>query len=245
MKIDVIIMEKRNCVICEKEFQPKVHNQKCCSPECSKENKRRVNAQWREDNRESKREYDAQYYQDNREHKRELNEQWREDNPEYFAQWYKDNREYRREKDAQWCADNPEYHAQWRADNPEYDVQRIQNKVSELCKQYDGDLEQILENIPSRWMVREAKMQVWFGESYADGMIAKIKSTPVCEVTGASDDLVIHHLWSFNTHPELGNDPANMVRITKTVHNKFHKLFGYGKNTPEQWNEFIEKFDKE
>lgn len=114
------------------------------------------------------------------------------------------------------------------------------NIISELCEQYDGDLWRILENIPDKWHVREAKMQVWFGESYYDGMIAKIESTPVCEVTGKTKDLVIHHLYSFNTHPELGNDPANMVRIATSVHNDFHKIYGYGNNTLEQWLEFVE-----
>ena len=83
-------------------------------------------------------------------------------------------------------------------------------------------------------------MQVWFNESYADGIIAKIKSTPVCEVTGEKNNLVIHHLYSFNTHPELGNDLANMVRINADIHKAFHKAYGYGNNTPEQWVEFLE-----
>ena len=114
-------------------------------------------------------------------------------------------------------------------------------EISKLCKQYNGDLEQILENIPTHWQIREAKMRVWFNESYYDGMIAKIKSTPVCEVTGEkTNNLVIHHLYSFNTHPELGNDPANMVRITDEVHKAFHKKYGHGDNTPEQWAEFVE-----
>ena len=85
-------------------------------------------------------------------------------------------------------------------------------------------------------------MQVWFNESYYDGMMAKRKSTPYCEVTGEKDNLVIHHLWSFSIHPELGNDPANMVRITEEVHNAFHNQYGRGNNTPQQWEEFVNNY---
>jgi hypothetical protein len=87
-------------------------------------------------------------------------------------------------------------------------------------------------------------MRVWFNESYYDGIIAKIESTPYCEVTGETDNLVIHHLYSFNTHPELGNDLTNMVRITETVHKAFHKEYGYGNNTPQQWEEFVNNYTK-
>ena len=118
----------------------------------------------------------------------------------------------------------------------------VQRKIAELNEMYDGDLDLILKDCPHSWREREAKMRVWFNESYVDGIIAKIESTPVCEVTGEkTNDLIIHHLYSFNTHPELGNDPANMVRISKEVHEAFHGIYGYGNNTPEQWMEFIEK----
>lgn len=237
-------MVMKKCIICGKPFDAR-GGAKCCSSECSKENGRRLREQWRADNPEYMREYskqwradnpeyDAQYYQNNREHKRE-----------YDAQRYQDNREHALERQRKRYADNPEYAAQYYLDNRDEIIKKSHNRnqkiISELCEQYDGDLEQILENIPSQWQVREAKTQVWFGESYCDGIMAKIKSTPVCEVTGVKDDLRIHHLYSFNTHPELGNDPANMVRITNEVHKAFHKEYGYGNNTPEQWVEFLEQ----
>lgn len=119
---------------------------------------------------------------------------------------------------------------------------RVQKKVAELIERYDGDLESILKKCPTHWMEREAIMQVEYGVSYYDGMRAKEKSAPVCEVTGVKNDLVIHHLNSFNLHPELGADPNNMVRVCDDVHKEFHRIYGYGNNTSEQWFEFIETF---
>ncbi len=211
----------KKCKICGKEFDARGTAAKCCSPECSKKNQRNEAKKWRKNNPN----YHKKYYESHR-------DEWHE----YDRNWYEKNRDEKREYDRRRYKNNrDEILAK------EYDKQK--KIISELCEQYHGDLESILENIPNIWQIREAKMQVWFNESYADGMIAKIKSTPACEVTGEkTDDLVIHHLYSFNTHPELGNDPANMVRIKTEIHNDFHNIYGRGNNTPEQWEEFVENF---
>ena len=236
----------KTCKICGKEFDAK-GSDKCCSSECSKENKRKNKKEWRKANPEKQREYNRKWREANPEKKRKTNRKWREANPDYEKKRYEANPEYRREFNRKWREENPEYRKEYykihRNELIEKDYIRMQNIISELCEQYSGDLERILKNIPSRWHVREAKMRVWFGESYVDGILAKIESTPVCEVTGEKDNLVIHHLYSFNTHPELGNDTANMVRITSAVHNEFHKIYGRGNNTCEQWNEFVENLD--
>ena len=35
-----------------------------------------------------------------------------------------------------------------------------------------------------------------------------------------------------------------MVRITEEVHKAFHEEYGYGDNTPEQWEEFVSNYVK-
>ena len=248
---------------CSKENKRESSRKWCeANPEKARESSRKSSKKWREANPD----YQKEWREANPEKARESSRRWREANPDYQKEWCEANPDYqkewreanpekKRESSRRWREANPDYQKEWREANPEkererqrkwreanpeYFAQRIQNEVSKFCEQYNGDLEKILENIPTRWYIREAKMQVWFNESYADGIIAKIKSTPVCEVTGEKNNLVIHHLYSFNTHPELGNDLANMVRINADIHKAFHKAYGYGNNTPEQWVEFLE-----
>ena len=230
----------KKCVVCGKEFDTKGRT-KTCSEECCKEDRKRYNKQYYQDNKEKMLEYHKQYRENNKEKRLE-----------YSKRHYQDNREKRLESQKQYNKNNKEkileYNKKYYQDNKDRlnakRAKRIIEEINELKEQYDGDLEKILENIPSKWHLREAQMQVWFNESYYDGIIAKMKSTPCCEVTGEKDNLVIHHLWSFDTYPKLSNDPANMVRITEEVHKAFHKEYGYGNNTPEQWEEFVSNYVK-
>lgn len=34
------------------------------------------------------------------------------------------------------------------------------------------------------------------------------------------------------------------VCLTKEIHMKFHEIYGYGNNTEEQWNHFVENYNK-
>ena len=215
----------KECVVCGKEFDAK-RNVKSCSEECKKQNKKRYHQQYYQGNKEHLQRYQKKYYQDNKEHVLQQTKQYYQDNKEHVLQQTKQYYQKNKEKVL------------------EYQYQRKKKEISKLIKQYDGDLDKILEKIPTQWHLREAQMQVWFNESYYDGIIAKKKSTPCCEVTGKTDNLVVHHLYSFNTHPELGNDPANMVRVHKDIHKEFHNKYGRGNNTPEQWEEFIKDYNK-
>lgn len=231
----------KKCIICGKEFEAK-GRALCCSPECSKINKKNYQREYGKSDK--RKEYLKKYEQSERGKAR--NKKWREsDKGKATLKRYHQSDKFKSVQKKYRQSDKGKASvkkANKSIKGKERQKRHKQKQIAELNEKYDGDLVLILKDCPNTWMEREAKMLVWFNESYADGVIAKIKSTPVCEVTGEkTNDLIIHHLYSFNTHPELGNDPANMVRIKEEVHKEFHSIYGYGNNTPEQWMEFIEK----
>lgn len=63
-----------------------------------------------------------------------------------------------------------------------------------------------------------------------------------CVVCGYSErgKLVAHHLDGYREHPEKRTDPNNAVTLCDTCHKDFHHIYGYGKNTKEQFEEYIQ-----
>lgn len=61
-----------------------------------------------------------------------------------------------------------------------------------------------------------------------------------CQITNKrGGDLVVHHLNGYNWYVEGRMDVNNVIVIAKELHDKFHYIYGYGNNTKEQWEEFI------
>lgn len=93
-----------------------------------------------------------------------------------------------------------------------------------------------------------------------------------CALSGCRSNIVVHHIRSFNlifeetienlnfkekefseyTIEELNNFVEEFMElqdyynsyicITETIHKDFHNKYGYGYNTEEQWDEYIEKY---
>lgn len=79
----------------------------------------------------------------------------------------------------------------------------------------------------------------WY-RKWIRGVYARYSST--CCVTGIkahlSTPLSAHHIYNWRDYPELRSSLDNGVLITRSLHHEFHKEFGKGKNTWEQFDAF-------
>lgn len=60
-----------------------------------------------------------------------------------------------------------------------------------------------------------------------------------CVVCGCAKNKIVHHLDGYSDNPEKRTDIDNAVTLCEKCHKEFHRLYGYGKNTHEQFNNFI------
>ncbi len=61
-----------------------------------------------------------------------------------------------------------------------------------------------------------------------------------CQITGQrGGNLVVHHLNGYNWDKEHRMDINNVIVITEELHKEFHLIYGFGDNTREQFEQFI------
>jgi hypothetical protein len=60
----------------------------------------------------------------------------------------------------------------------------------------------------------------------------------VCKERGGK--LVSHHLYSFDKYKELRTDLDNGVCLCESCHKSFHKIYGNGNNTKEQFEQYLD-----
>lgn len=63
----------------------------------------------------------------------------------------------------------------------------------------------------------------------------------MCQISLEYGEMEVHHLYSWNSHPDLRFDIDNGITISKKLHREFHSKYGKGNNTPEQFYQFKEQ----
>jgi len=71
----------------------------------------------------------------------------------------------------------------------------------------------------------------------------KEKYNFICQITGirGRSKLASHHLYNAADYPDKEFDLDNGICIQRNFHIQFHHEYGYGKNTPEQFEKFVRK----
>ena len=68
----------------------------------------------------------------------------------------------------------------------------------------------------------------------------------MCKICGENTrTLAAHHLDAFEIFPEKRFDVDNGVTLCGVHHTQFHRMFGFGKNTAEQFQEYVEQMTVE
>lgn len=93
------------------------------------------------------------------------------------------------------------------------------------------------DRILKRGVVKNPLYIEWIEKVYA-------RDDYTCQLTNKKGiKLSAHHLYAWNSHADLRFDVNNGVTIDRNIHDKFHKIYGKGNNTKEQFEEFVRKFN--
>ena len=65
-----------------------------------------------------------------------------------------------------------------------------------------------------------------------------------CECCGSTNDVQVHHNYSFKERLELATDWFNGTALCKECHTRFHREYGYSKITEWDIKEFLKKYGR-
>ena len=75
--------------------------------------------------------------------------------------------------------------------------------------------------------------------NFVNNVFKRDKYTCQCCGDNKGHNLNAHHLDSYNWCKEKRTDETNGITLCEECHKEFHRIYGYGNNTKEQFEEFI------
>lgn len=108
-------------------------------------------------------------------------------------------------------------------------------KLSEMSHQRRGPLNSHYN--PNLTEEDRRKLRTWEIDAWRKAVYARDNHT--CQLTEQKGgDLEAHHIESWDANKEKRFDVTNGVTLAKKAHKLFHAIYGMGKNTKEQFDEF-------
>ena len=161
---------------------------------------------------------------------------------EYSKRYYKENKDKIAEYNKRYYKENKNNILNRQRDYHKSKIKEYYSSLSNITEVSKNDLEKI---IPIVFIEREIEC-IEQGSYFIDFIcVLHDRANNRCEFTGCkSNNLVIHHLNGYNWYIEGRMDVDNAVVIDKEVHDVFHDKYGRGDNTKEQWEEFVENYNK-
>ena len=113
--------------------------------------------------------------------------------------------------------------------------------ATKLCKSRVGDKRPNWKN--ARWDDMRARQRRYFGyDQWRKDIYSRDNYTCQVCLDSSKKRLEAHHLYSYSTHEELRTVLENGVTVCRCCHTLFHKKYGKGNNTKEQFKEFSESY---
>ena len=114
-----------------------------------------------------------------------------------------------------------------------FKLERLASMIGKNSPSYNPNLTDE-ERLKNRYRMSDGDFRSWAN-------LIKERDNYTCQICNKhGGNLNAHHLNGWNAFPEQRFDPDNGVTLCTDCHKEFHSQYGYGDNTREQFDEYVE-----